>query len=467
VSEAQAEALARVRASQEHLLGLINTVLAYAKLEAGRVTFDVSPVPASELVASVEALVAPLAAAKGLGYATHVAPSPGGAPLVARADREKAVQVLLNLVANAVKYNREGGDIRVSCTGCDGPVARIAVADSGIGIAPENHGRLFAAFERLGAETTDVEGTGLGLTLSKRLAEAMNGDITVESEVGRGTTFCVRLPVVNAPRARSVTPAATADVAVARTRLPTRTVLYVEDNPSNIRLAEGILANRPEVTLLVATQGGLGLELAREHRPAVVLLDLNLPDMPGEQVLRRLRGDPRTAQTVVVVLSADATASQIARLRRAGADEYLTKPFEIERLLAVIDGATGMAPSPQAEEGPVAPTGPLRADRVEKLRRLYPEQSSLREFVELFLDDVAARIDVLRAAARAGDARAVRQVAHAMRGSCSLAGAHRVEALLARAEAAAKRGEIPDEEQIAGLRAAHEEAARALTHEVG
>jgi CheY-like chemotaxis protein/HPt (histidine-containing phosphotransfer) domain-containing protein len=380
------------------------------------------------------------------------------------ADRHRFKQVLLNLLSNAVKYNRPGGEVRVSAGARTAGRVRLVVCDTGIGISTANLDRVFTAFERLGAETTVVEGTGLGLTLTKRLIEAMAGTVGVESEVGSGTTFWIELAVVEAPQAHAMQSRGSASTA-ARPRRPARTVLYIEDNPSNVKLVEAILTQRPEVTLLVATQGGLGLELAREHRPTVVLLDLNLPDMSGEQVLRRMRSDERTADATIVILSADATPGQIARLRRAGADDYLTKPFEIERFLAVIDGEMPAAAASDPGGGP-DPGGPLRPDRIAKLRRLYPDDGALRTFVELFLADMTMRIDDLQTAARAGDAPAVWQAAHAMRGSSSIAGAHRVHALLARFEAVARRDDVPDEESIDVLWAAFDDAAQAVMSEL-
>jgi CheY-like chemotaxis protein/HPt (histidine-containing phosphotransfer) domain-containing protein len=300
----------------------------------------------------------------------------------------------------------------------------------------------------------------------------MGGTIGVASEVGRGTTFWLELPAVEPPQTRPPAPTAPPlPDAVTRPRRPARTVLYIEDNPSNVRLAEAILTQRPEVTLLVATQGGLGLDLAREHQPAVILLDLNLPDISGEEVLRRIRSEPRTAKIEVVVLSADATADQRDRMRRAGADHYLTKPFEIDEFLARVDGTAvpppAADPSSVATEGDDETTGPLRRERFAKLRRLYPDDSTLREFVELFVTDISLRIEVLEAAAIAGDAAAVWQSAHAMRGSCSVAGAHRVDAELAQLEALARRDEVPGADEIAALRAAFGDTEQALRGELG
>jgi CheY-like chemotaxis protein len=197
---------------------------------------------------------------------------------------------------------------------------------------------LFEPFDRLGAEGTSVEGTGLGLALSLALVKAMDGSIEVESELGRGSRFSVELPVAqpqaeHAARAsrQRATPGPGAE----------RMVLHVEDNLSSLLLVERIFERRPGVRVMGAMQGGLALDLARQHQPVLILLDLHLPDMEGEEVLRHLRGDPATVSIPVAVLSADATESQIAHLLAAGADDYLTKPIDVRRFLAVVDGLIG------------------------------------------------------------------------------------------------------------------------------
>jgi CheY-like chemotaxis protein len=215
------------------------------------------------------------------------------------------------------------------------------VADTGNGLTPDQLERLFVPFERLGVDDGEIEGTGLGLALSKRLAEAMHASLEVESEPSVGTTFALELTREQAPRL---------DAAAAGGRqVPEReengrtTVLYIEDNLANLRLVEEILSRRPQVRLLAAMQGGLGLELAEQHRPELIVLDLHLPDMHGTEVLARLRSDPATARTPVVVLSADATAGQIERLLGAGAAAYLTKPLDVRRFLELIDEHTSRA----------------------------------------------------------------------------------------------------------------------------
>ncbi|HUG35314.1 MAG TPA: ATP-binding protein, partial [Candidatus Limnocylindrales bacterium] len=252
------------------------------------------------------------------------------------ADRQRLQQVFLNLLSNAVKYNRTGGEVWISCEdGADGAL-QIRVRDTGPGIASDKLDRLFTPFDRLGAEASDVEGTGLGLTLSKHLVEVMGGTMGVESRVGDGSTFSVELPVVPPPGA------ALGDIGA---HIPLEAdgngragvVLYIEDNSANLRLVERVLERRPKMTLLSALQGGLGFELAREHLPDLILLDLHLPDISGEEVLGRLIAEPRTCKIPVVVLSADATPGQVDRLLAAGARAYLTKPLDVRKLLMLLD----------------------------------------------------------------------------------------------------------------------------------
>jgi CheY-like chemotaxis protein len=196
---------------------------------------------------------------------------------------------------------------------------------------------LFVPFDRLGAEATGVEGTGLGLALTKTLVDAMRGALDVESEVGRGSTFSVTLPRVPAPGVTGAMLEESAAAAEAPER--PRTVLYIEDNVSNLRLVESVLSRRPGLTVLSAMQGRVGLDLARDHRPDLILLDRHLPDIPGEEVFRLLQDDPSTRAIPVVILSADALASGMQALLERGARAYLTKPLDVRRLLAIVDDA--------------------------------------------------------------------------------------------------------------------------------
>jgi CheY-like chemotaxis protein len=233
-----------------------------------------------------------------------------------------------------VKYTPPGGRVAVICEDRPSDLVRIAVHDTGPGIAPDALKRLFAPFERLGAEHTPVEGTGLGLALSRRLVEAMGGQIGVESTVGRGSIFWVDLPGAESPE--SLLERDAAGFAGDAVPAVTRTVLYLEDNPSNIRLLEHVFSLRPRLRLITAMQGRLGLDLARDHHPDLIILDLHLPDLSGEEALASLRADPRTRDIPVIVISADAAAERVDRLSAVGARAYLTKPLDLKKFLDVV-----------------------------------------------------------------------------------------------------------------------------------
>jgi CheY-like chemotaxis protein/anti-sigma regulatory factor (Ser/Thr protein kinase) len=251
-----------------------------------------------------------------------------------QADRQRLLQVLLNLLSNATKYNNRTGRVEVSVARTEDGRAEISVTDTGPGIRSEDIDRVFAPFDRIGAEHTGVEGTGVGLTLSKHLVERMGGEIEVQSTVAVGSTFAVRLPLTDPPvDLESVVPAR-GEAPALRGALR---ILHVEDNLANLALVEQILARHQEVELIAATLGGMALELARRHRPDVILLDLHLPDMSGIDVLGRLRADPVTTEIPVVVVSADATADRLERLETARVAAYLTKPIDVRELLRVIE----------------------------------------------------------------------------------------------------------------------------------
>jgi len=254
------------------------------------------------------------------------------------ADQQRLKQVLLNLTSNAIKYNCEGGTVTISAEEVDGNRLRIRVRDTGPGIKTLDQTKLFTPFERLGAEQTGVEGTGLGLALSKRLLEMMGGSIGVENNKDRGATFWMDLPLVPDPVAQLKT--AVEDlppVVTPSTQQRQRIVLYVEDNLSNINLIEHIIVHRPHVKLVAAMQGRLGLDLAREHRPDLILLDLHLPDISGEDVLQGLRQVPELLHIPVIIISADATRGRIERLLSMGVLDYLPKPLDIKRFLQLLD----------------------------------------------------------------------------------------------------------------------------------
>jgi signal transduction histidine kinase/response regulator RpfG family c-di-GMP phosphodiesterase len=316
-----------------HLLELINEVLDLARIEAGRLSMSLEPVRIREAVKEAFDLVRPIASLQNITLSADF--SAYGDRHV-QADRQRLKQVLLNFLSNAIKFNRSNGLVVLRCDEIQNMRLRVEVADTGPGIDEEGLRKIFVPFERLGADRNAVGGTGLGLALSKRMIEAMNGTIGVESTVGAGSRFYIELPLVEhvAAHIDEEAPAATP---LHHEASHQGTVLYIEDNLANIRLIEEILTRYPGVHLLEAMQGDLGLELANTHQPDWILLDVHLPDMSGEEVLQILRRDPRTEKIPVTVLSADATAAQIGRLMSAGAREYLTKPFDVRQLIGLLE----------------------------------------------------------------------------------------------------------------------------------
>ena len=331
-----------------HLLALINEVLDIASIESGAMALSPEPVLLEEVVDEIVSMLRPLARKKGIEISIT---KPVDA-VYALADRQRLKQVAVNLLSNAIKYNHAGGSAGISYR-VRGDSVELSVANTGPGIPAKDLDRIFEPFERLGAESTEEEGTGLGLALTKRLVEAMDGEIDVASEVGAETVFTVHLRAVRS----TVEPGG--DPAIVgmdeHHRAMSGTVLYIEDNPSNMKLMEGILAHAPGMRLLTAMQGSVGLDLAREHRPDIVLLDVQLPDTSGDEVLRRLKTDPATGEIPVVMVSADATQGQIERTLLGGAHEYLSKPFDVRRLLEVIESAVEGRLSPRLAPEQQAP----------------------------------------------------------------------------------------------------------------
>jgi PAS domain S-box-containing protein len=335
----QQECVQQITRGGRLLLDLINEVLDISRIEAGRLSLAPEPVDVRDVVRSAVDLVVPLAAAREVTLAIEDAPDLHPAVF---ADRQRLSQILLNLLSNAVKYNRVGGRVNVAY-GPSGPKRfRIRVSDTGGGIPRDKLQLLFTPFERLGAESTSIEGTGLGLSVSRGLAEAMGGSLGVASEVGRGSTFWVELfPVTAYDPHEEVVTAAEAPVSATRPA----TVLYIEDNVSNARLIERVLRRRPGVQLVHAAQGQAGIRTASEIKPDVIVLDLHLPDLCGAEVLRLLQANATLQSTPVIVLTADAAPEQRRRMLASGAAAYLTKPLEIKEILATLDRLLTGTPS--------------------------------------------------------------------------------------------------------------------------
>ena len=313
-----------------YLLELINEVLDISRVESGSIAVTLELVPVKSLVGDSIEMVSGEATAAGVTIVDECE----SAPLV-RADPQHLKQVLLNLLTNAIKYNQVGGTVTLTCRE-DGGRVRLAVTDTGPGIAPELHERLFAPFDRLDADAKGIEGTGLGLALSKGLMEAIGGSLGVESAPGAGATFWLELPLATTSSAFGEVPGDVGSVPEATTTT-SATVLYIEDNVGNVRLMERLMAHRPNVQLITTLLGSEGVELARQHRPDLVLLDVHVPDLSGYEVLQRLHGDERTATIPVVMLSADASFEQIQRFTEAGVRDYLTKPLDLTSFLSQLD----------------------------------------------------------------------------------------------------------------------------------
>jgi len=321
-----------------HLLVLINEVLDISSIDAGKMTISTEPVSLKDIVEASAGLLQPLAAERNIRLL--VMPEEAE-PQHVLADRQRLKQVLLNLLANAIKYNRPGGDVMIrwaAAAGSDGAAIRLSIADSGPGISEDKLARLFSPFDRLGAEQTRVEGTGLGLMLAKRMVEYMGGMIGVVSAVGEGSTFWVELHQAEAPaEGRVERICESIPVVVPESSGMRYSLLYVEDNPANVRLITRILARRPAIRMICAETGALGLQLAREHHPDLILLDLHLPDTHGDEVFAQLRSDPDTAQIPVIMLTADAQPGKRDQLVAAGVRAFLTKPVVVRSFLSVID----------------------------------------------------------------------------------------------------------------------------------
>lgn len=326
----------------KHLLEMINEVLDLSRIESGNLAISVEPVPVGGVISQALNLLHSIAlgAEVGLEVDGDVCED-----MHVQADRQRLLQVLVNLMTNAIKYNHPKGKVWVRCLERSENISRIEISDTGRGIDEADWDQLFVPFQRFGE--SGIEGTGLGLALSERFVKLMGGDIGLVSSTPEGSTFYIDLPRVEAAyHDVQIAPAADAEVGPSRAG----TVLYIEDNLSNMRLLEIVLADWTNLTLIPAMQGLLGLELAREHRPDLILLDLHLPDVMGDEVLQRLKADPATAPIPVVIVSADATPRQIKSLESLGAAHYLTKPLDLTRLFEVLH-----------EHLPEATTGPAKS----------------------------------------------------------------------------------------------------------
>jgi CheY-like chemotaxis protein/two-component sensor histidine kinase len=317
---------------------MINDVLDLSRIESGTLNLQSDALDLHEAVAAALSLVEQDARRRGITITQELADS--AARVTGDATRVK--QILINLLSNAVKYNTEGGRIHVasrrgSAGGGGGghrDCVEITITDTGLGMTPQQLSQLFQPFNRLGRERSSLEGTGIGLVISQRLAELMGGSVRARSTAGEGSSFILTLP--RASPAES-TPAGLDEIAPETGSYHQRIVHYVEDNETNVEVMRGILARRPQVQFDVSVTGLDGLAAIRARRPDLILLDMHLPDIDGMELLRHLKADPGTASIPVVVVSADALGSQIETAMAAGARQYLTKPVSVSQLLGVVD----------------------------------------------------------------------------------------------------------------------------------
>jgi CheY-like chemotaxis protein len=311
-------------------------VLDLAMIESGKVTLSREPVSLAEVMLECRAMIEPQAQQRGI---TMTFP-PFDVPYFVSADRTRVKQILINLLFNAIKYNKPEGTVAVECSLAGPGLIRIGIRDTGMGLTDRQLAQLFQPFNRLGKETGAEEGTGIGLVVAKRLVEFMGGTIGADSTVGVGSHFWIELSLTAAPR---LVAAESEPVTLVRPDVPSdtpiRTVLYVEDNPANLELVEQLMARRRELRLLGAADGNLGIEFARACQPEVILMDINLPGISGLEAMRILRADPVTAHIPVIALSANVVPRDIERALEAGFFNYLTKPIKVNEFMDALDAA--------------------------------------------------------------------------------------------------------------------------------
>jgi PAS domain S-box-containing protein len=335
-TDAQKESIDQILQAGWHLLRLINEILDLAVIESGKVSLSPESVLLSEVIAECQAMMEPQAQQRDI----RMTFPRFDLPIFVKADRTRLKQIIINLLSNAIKYNKEQGTVTVDYAMHTSGRIRISVADTGAGLPAEKLAQLFQPFNRLGQEAGTVAGTGFGLVVTKRLAELMEGVLGVESTVGEGSVFWCELPAATAPRpAVHGNEVAVFDGPPVPTCTRLRTVLYVEDNPANMKLVAQLIERRPDVRLLTAVNATLGLELARTTRPTVILMDINLPGISGIDALKVLRADPATAHIPVVAISANAMLRDIEKGLAMGFFSYLTKPIKVKEFMAALNVA--------------------------------------------------------------------------------------------------------------------------------
>ena len=338
-SDQQKNNVERIYQAGSHLLNLINEILDLARIESGKINLNLQPVNVvilkNELIESLQ----PMADKTDIQIIDEVS---SDAPLYVRADDTRLRQVLLNLLSNAIKYNRVGGTVTIFWENVGKSCLRISVRDTGPGISEDQQGRLFEPFERLSADKTNISGTGIGLTIAKRMMQLMHGTIGLKSQPGQGSCFYIEIPLADAVQEKSQTGVSAqlnpASLVGKKKEDSSQIVLYVEDNFDNLDLVEKILKMRPHIRLFSAGLGQTGIELASKIKPDLILLDISLPDMSGIEVLSALKAQGINSEVPIIALSANAGDRDIQEALDAGFNHYITKPINISEFLETIDG---------------------------------------------------------------------------------------------------------------------------------
>jgi len=352
LSEMQRDNVNEIKLAGGHLLALINEVLDLSKIEAGRVLLSIEDVNLGDVISESLQLIYPLAQRRGIGIKL----SRDGVEVefdelfekntTVRVDAVRLKQAIINILSNAVKYNSENGNISIGCNHVDDSHIRISVTDTGEGLTQKQQDELFTSFNRLGAEQTEIEGVGIGLVITKKIIEMMGGTIGVESQSGQGSTFWIELPsegydtqnknINKNEKNKNIIKHDDVEVSAGVEILPDKKVLYIEDNPANLRLVTQLLGRLRNIHMWSAHEPVLGLELANEHTPDLILLDINLPGMNGYEVLKELKRNDRTQDIPVFAVSANAMPKDINKGLEAGFNSYITKPIDVEKLLFIV-----------------------------------------------------------------------------------------------------------------------------------